>query len=326
MKTKFLLLFLFFILIFVTTCKKTEEYKAPRAYAIHPLEITTSQALLRATFQKGSNKINTFGFEWKKTGDTICQKVTAKASDFSFSFLATHLEEDTEYEVKSFVIDSYDKVWYSNERYFFTKGTLTDIDDNVYQTLRFGDMIWTTENMRVTRYADGTPMEGRTGGIPSDLDPPVYYHDKWHTPHASNPNFGLLYNYEAVRQNYKVLNNPKFGFQGVYQGVCPDGWHVSTGQEWGELYELFRDWEQVFVVLKTSNWPDFASGANNYSQLSVEPAGYYEWRILPNNKETSFEGLFESALFWGGPFILPGSPFGFVQFMNEGRSVRCVKD
>ena len=33
--------------------------------------------------------------------------------------------------------------------------TVTDIDGNVYQTIKIGNQIWTTENLRTTRYRDG---------------------------------------------------------------------------------------------------------------------------------------------------------------------------
>jgi uncharacterized protein (TIGR02145 family) len=49
--------------------------------------------------------------------------------------------------------------------------TMTDYDGNIYQTTTIGSQIWTTSNLKTTKYADGTPipnlaLDGNTNLIP----------------------------------------------------------------------------------------------------------------------------------------------------------------
>jgi uncharacterized protein (TIGR02145 family) len=330
MRTKHLFFILGFLLFFASTCNKPEkEYQLPKIYTRYPLEITTSKTLFRAVFTKGSKNIRVFGFEWKKTTDSIFQKVTVPAdkNNFTFSYMANHLEEDTEYIVKAFISDVSDTVLYGKEVCFFTKGTVTDIDGNIYLTMRYGDKVWMTENLRVTHFADGTPIEARSGGKDENSDGPVYYYDNYHTSQLSNPNFGLLYNWAAAA---KVINCDsminKISFF-PHQGICPDGWHLPLN-EWGQLINLYGGSEVAANVMKTPNWSDPPSSIQNFSQFSVEPAGSYHL-----DTHGDFSGFYESALFRlrvpGQTFMMVygSSKFQMVPILpSAGCSVRCVKD
>jgi len=349
MKTNLPFFFLCIFLFLVSSCKKTgKEYENPRIYTPQPLEVTNSKALFRATFLKGTDEITTFGFEWKKTTESTYNKITVQAGKENFYFTATGLEEDTEYNLKSFIIDIYDTVWYGKEIKFFTKGTVSDIDGNIYLTMRYGKTVWMTENLRVTRFADGTPIEARSGGQFDDSDGPVYYHNKLHTlqPVPNQPNFGLLYNWAAARNAedcnsiFKV-NNPML--PNAYQGICPAGWHLPSSQEWTELIDRFGGSELAADTMKSENWPDPPAAKFNYSHFSIEPAGFYYWDIY-NKVERDFRGHYESAFFWTSNQITEAFSTksysatglqivtGFSKIENHpmrkctGYSIRCIKD
>ncbi len=46
--------------------------------------------------------------------------------------------------------------------------TVTDIDGNVYQTVQIGDQCWMMENLKVTHYRNGDPIELISKGVEID--------------------------------------------------------------------------------------------------------------------------------------------------------------
>ena len=102
-----------------------------------------------------------------------------------------------------------------------TVDTVTDIDGNVYETVRIGDQVWMVGNLRTTRLNDGQiiPCE------PDDLDwanlrAPGYCWSK--NDLENKDDFGALYNWYAV-------NTGK---------LAPIGWHVPTEDEWKILANI----------------------------------------------------------------------------------------
>ena len=51
----------------------------------------------------------------------------------------------------------------------FESGTVTDIDGNLYQTVKIGDQWWMAENLKVTHYRNGDVIPNVTDGSEFDL-------------------------------------------------------------------------------------------------------------------------------------------------------------
>lgn len=92
--------------------------------------------------------------------------------------------------------------------------TVTDVDGNVYRTVRIGAQVWTTENLRTTHFNDGTPIHQLTDKDQwkAATGPACCYFDN--KPENAEP-AGLLYNWYAA-------SSPK---------IAPPGWHVPTREE-----------------------------------------------------------------------------------------------
>jgi len=99
-------------------------------------------------------------------------------------------------------------------------GTVTDIDGNVYRTVKFGNQVWITENFRTTKYNDGTPVAHITDNPDWDNTTQgayCFYNNS--TDPVFQKKWGALYNWFAV-------NSGK---------LAPAGWRVAKGADWDSL-------------------------------------------------------------------------------------------
>lgn len=150
------------------------------------------------------------------------------------------------------------------------QNTVTDIDGNVYHTVVIGKQEWMLENLKTTRYNDGTPISN----VPDptewrNIDEPAY---AWYNNDIANKDqYGALYNWYAVGTDK----------------LCPNGWRVASDEDWKELEAfLGMSAEQIEGVglrgaieggkLKeagTKNWTEPNKGATNEVRLTIIPGG-----------------------------------------------------
>jgi uncharacterized protein (TIGR02145 family) len=102
----------------------------------------------------------------------------------------------------------------------YQKGTtVTDIDGNVYHTVKIGTQVWMVENLKVTKFNDGTaillaPDSSSWSNLTTsgycwyNNDAPAYKHT-----------YGALYNWNTVKTGK----------------LCPVGWHVPGNDDWATL-------------------------------------------------------------------------------------------
>ncbi len=106
------------------------------------------------------------------------------------------------------------------EDFEIINGSLEDIDGNIYVTVFIGGQEWMAENLKTTRYRDGTEIEyiGNDNDAWKGNATEAY---SWYHNLESNKNiYGAIYNWHAV-------DDPR--------GLCPDGWRVPDDQDWTQL-------------------------------------------------------------------------------------------
>jgi uncharacterized protein (TIGR02145 family) len=141
--------------------------------------------------------------------------------------------------------------------------TVKDINGNVYKTVTIGKQVWMAENLKTTKYNDGTTIPLITENTAwESLTTPAYC---WNKNDATNKNrYGALYNWYTV--NSKKL--------------CPRGWHVPTDAEWTKLTTYLGGESVAGGKLKetgTTHWLRPNTGATNETGFTaLSSGGRYE--------------------------------------------------
>ena len=138
--------------------------------------------------------------------------------------------------------------------------TVKDIDGNVYKTVTIGKQVWMAENLKTTKYNDGTSIPLVTDSTAwKALRTPAYC---WYNNDIANKEiYGALYNWYAVKTNK----------------LCPSGWHVPNDAEWTTLTTYLGDVNVSGGKLKetgTTHWKNPNTGADNSSGFTALSGGY----------------------------------------------------
>ena len=199
---------------------------------------------------------------------------------------------------------------------------IKDIDGNTYKTVTIGTQTWMAENLKVSKYNDGTAI------------PNVTENSQWQkltTGAWCNYNnsdslgkiFGKLYNWYTVSP---ITNGNK--------NVCPTGWHIPSNLEWGVFFEYFGGINIIANKLKeidTLNWSKYNVNSNNISLFTVTPAG-------ERDTNGSFKSKRTVSLFWSqfeytnfdalSIYIGDANNEADIESENKknGFSLRCLKD
>ncbi len=141
---------------------------------------------------------------------------------------------------------------------------ITDAENNTYKTVTIGTQTWMAENLKVTKYNDGTAIPNITDNTQwSQLSTGAWSY--YNNDVANNAKYGKLYNWYAVS---KISNGNK--------NVCPTGWHVPTDAEWTVLTEYLSGASVAGGKMKevgTTSWNSPNTDATNTSLFTGLPGG-----------------------------------------------------
>ena len=204
-----------------------------------------------------------------------------------------------------------------------TYGTMTDQDGNVYKTITIGTQTWMAENLRTTKFRDGSDIPNICYGIWS-YGTGAYCSYNGNTDPVFIATYGRLY-------NWYIITNP--------HNLAPAGWHVPSDADWTTLINELGGESVAGDKMKeagTTHWSAPNASATNESGFTGLPGG-----MRPANGPDPFFNFFGvCGYYWSstepGPnyavayhFWLTSnnaSVYHYDVFKAEGYSIRLVKD
>ncbi len=221
---------------------------------------------------------------------------------------------------------------------FSSAGTFKDADGNKYNTLKIGTQVWAVENLKTTKYNDGT-------AIPNVTDD-----NEWTGLRSLKK--GAYCNYDNLESNADIYGR-LYNWYAVTSGkLAPEGWHIPTDDDWtilenylivnGYNYDGTRKENRIAKSLcAKTKWelasrdgtPGASPEKNNRTGFTALPSGYR------NEGGGNFNNLGEECEWWSSTEL--DDLFGgwcrvlyyeaedlkrFPSFKGQGNPVRLVRD
>ena len=198
-----------------------------------------------------------------------------------------------------------------------TPSKVTDIDGNVYHTVTIGTQVWMVENLKVTKYNDGTAIP-----LVTDIT-------SW--GNLVTPGYCWYNNDEPANKNlYGALYN---GYVISSGKLAPSGWHIPTDAEWTVLATHLGGEDIAADKLKEAgsfHWGMMNTGATNTSGFTALPGGYRlgTGQFIGNG----YVGFWWSSTTYGYGYRYifmydDESKVGSNNINKEfGHSIRCIRD
>jgi uncharacterized protein (TIGR02145 family) len=197
-------------------------------------------------------------------------------------------------------------------------------------SVTIGTQIWSSTNLDVTTYRDGTPIPQVTDQAQwANLTTGAWCY--YNNDPANGATYGKLYNWYAVAGIYDAASaaNPS-----LRKKLAPTGWHIPSDAEWTTLTDFLGGILVAGGKMKstgTALWVSPNTDATNSSGFTALPGGYRIYNDIFIDKgasgdwwsstEGSSTNAFERSLYFN-----LASVYRLNRIKSAGGSVRCVKD
>ena len=197
-------------------------------------------------------------------------------------------------------------------------GSVTDIEGNEYRTITIDSMEWMAENLRVTKFNDGTELQRFMNHESSSQQAAAYC--------FYNDNEGLYGNAYAALYSGSVIDTAI----NLGKNICPQAWHIPSVDEWNKLINKYNPIEKKTLAEKGfRHWIDADTTYKHDCGFNSIPGGTFK---------ASYEGLGTDAYYMSSElnenyrltvFHHHNAGYHFMQEYTikvQFVSIRCVKD
>jgi uncharacterized protein (TIGR02145 family) len=146
--------------------------------------------------------------------------------------------------------------------------SVSDIQNNSYQTFLSDKKCWMAENLKVTKYRTGELIN--SGYLPKE--PRIGHYFSYNNDLNNSTAYGLLYNLAAIDDT---------------RGLCPAGWRVPSKE----------DWQSLMATL----------GVVDGGELRQLPTGFPQTFAGMIDKDGSFSGLGRLGFWWSSSKVFESS-------------------
>jgi len=320
----------FIIPLFLSSCKKA-EVNIPLVTTADVTSVTINSATCGGkVIDDGGAEVTARGVVWGKTTKPDINTHDGITNDGSgigsFTSNLTSLLPETNYYVRAYATNRVGTA-YGNELQFKTLheivyDSVTDINGNVYKTVTIGTQVWMAENLRVSKYNDGTPIPNVSDAV------------EWNN--IENTGAYCWYNNDSAK--YEKPYGKLYNWFTVGTGkLCPAGWHVPSDDEWQTLVDQLGGVDIAGGKLKeagTTHWKSPNTAATNEVGFTALPGGFRKvdgtyllvgeiglWWTTKEH-ETNPGAWAYYRIMWSTD-ATAGPRY---DFKTEGFSIRCVKN
>jgi uncharacterized protein (TIGR02145 family) len=203
-------------------------------------------------------------------------------------------------------------------------GNITDIDGNIYPSVTIGSQCWMQENLKVSKYRDGTVIPQVTDPTEwANLTTGAYFYVL--SQCNGQQTYEKFYNWYAV-------NDPR--------GLAPEGWHIPNNTEWNTLTTFLGGGYNAANAMKNINWTHDTPFHLNHDGIfpMTNSSGFTALqRGVMNSNGTFYENC--SGIWWSSieGNVVNANSFSMFHGWSDplyngtrdkrfGLTVRCVKD
>ncbi len=336
---KILLMGLFTLGIALYSCTKEEDVKKedPPPPKVAPEVTTASVSGITQTTatgggevtNEGTSPVTARGICWDTLQNpTIVNSRTTNGSGLgNFVSQMSGLTGGMKYYVRAYAISTVDTVYGQQVEFEttpipFSCGMNIKYEGKNYRTVQIGTQCWFKDNLDVGTFVSSTTTGSSHSNVAnnSTIEKYCYNNDI-----ANCAEYGGLYDWDEM-MGYTTTPSA--------QGICPDGWHIPSDDEWIIMINGLGGSATAGGKMKeagTAHWTSPNIGANNSSNFTALPGGF-------RANVGAFQNINTYGYFWSSSTGSGNTAYYISLYFNSqsssrnnyerthGFSVRCVQD